>query len=163
MLAVNSKIIYMENKEKSYNLNLDSLVPFFLIGKEELDKRVWFKEKKEEYKEISKEFQSSSQDLTFDHLIVKFAETNQKIRHEGKWYKFTSFVKEILHISVVSGEIRFEEELKRIDEEYKDKLDNLRISPCEISLNWETTKLLMDNDKRKYYENREIKTNSWSN
>jgi len=45
----------MINKEKNYNLNLDSLVPFFLIGKKELDKRAWFKGKKEEYKEIFKE------------------------------------------------------------------------------------------------------------
>jgi len=36
--------------------------------------------------------------------------------------------------------------------QYKGKLDDLRISPCEISLNWETTKLLMDDDERKYYK-----------
>lgn len=45
----------MENKKCDYSLNLDILVPFFLIGKEEIKNRAWFKRNKEKYENTAKE------------------------------------------------------------------------------------------------------------
>jgi len=86
-------------------------------------------------KEISKEFRDKGKKMNFDYLIIKFAEADQETMHEGKLYKFVFFVKEILNIPIVSGEIMVEEELKKINDEYKDKLDKLRISPCRVVSN----------------------------
>ena len=103
-------------------------------------------------KEISKEFRDKGKKMNFDYLIIKFAEADQETMHEGKLYKFVFFVKEILNIPIVSGEIMVEEELKKIDEEYKGRLDKLRISSCKFVPNWETRKLLMNDDEKKYHE-----------
>ena len=84
----------MKNKEKNYNLNLDLLVPFFLIGDEEVKNKVWFKKanvkEKEEYKEVAKECYGSISTILEDN--------KQIIRWENENWNCKLFDKEISFI-----------------------------------------------------------------
>lgn len=87
-------------------------------------------------KKMAEEFQINKQRFKFDHLIVKFSESTQKKEspYNGKFYNFNPFVKETLHIPIISGEIRVEEQLEDIEKKYKNELENLRISSIRYAI-----------------------------
>jgi len=82
----------MKNQKKDYNLNLDLLVPFFLIGDEKIKNEVWFKanEEKEEYKQTAKECYGSISTILEDN--------EQIVRWENENWNCELFNKEISFI-----------------------------------------------------------------
>lgn len=80
----------MKNKEKNYDLNLDLLVPFFLLGQEKIKERVWFSGREEKYKNITKECYGS--------LSIIFREEEQIVRWENENWTCNLFDKTIAFI-----------------------------------------------------------------
>ena len=59
----------MENRNKDYVLNLDSLAVFFLVDKERIKKRIWFeKDREKRYKELARR---CYEDLSTENEILK--------------------------------------------------------------------------------------------
>lgn len=64
----------MENKNKNYNLNLDSLTLFFLVDKEKIRKRIWFE--KDSEKKYEKLAQRCYENLFTENEILRWEDEN---------------------------------------------------------------------------------------
>jgi len=90
----------------------------------------------ENIKKMSEEFKTNRQKIRFDHLLVRFSEATQKKESwsNGKFYKFNPFTKNFLHIPIIDGEIRVEEQLEEIEKKYKNEIKDLKISPIRYAI-----------------------------
>lgn len=91
----------MKNKGESYDLNLDLLVPFFLLGQEKIKQRVWFRGREEKYKNITKE--------CYESLSAILREKEKIIRWENENWTFNLFNKDITFILEKRANIKWPE------------------------------------------------------